>query len=180
VADDLAEVWRKAIDANVRYYQSWGRLAGDWLRELQDAARGLRPTIRLPDVRTGVRSDGGLRGAESPGSSAPSSSSAAAPAAVVLEADDGAVATGAVLVENHLAHPVTATVEAEPFQDEAGQPVAVEIDVLPRTVELAPGESTVVRVQAAFPAGAVGSFRSALRVPGLMGTSVPLVLRSRS
>ena len=37
MADDLVDVWRRAMDANVKYYESWGRLAGDWLREFERA-----------------------------------------------------------------------------------------------------------------------------------------------
>ena len=41
VADGLGEVWRRALDANVRYYEAWGRVANDYVRELEHGPEGL-------------------------------------------------------------------------------------------------------------------------------------------
>jgi len=148
------------MDANVKYYESWGRLAGDWLRDLQSAAAALRPTVNLPPVNL------------------PVVTTAPAPPAdgVVLEAEPHTVASGALLVENHLDHPVTATVVADPFVDADGVETAVEFDVLPRAVELAAHTAAIVRIHAELPDG-VGELRSTLHVPDVPGTSVPVILR---
>jgi hypothetical protein len=76
-----------------------------------------------------------------------------------------------VLVENHLGHPVTAQVRAE-------LPSGVAFEVDPQVVDLAPGESAVVRVRSALPAGPPGEWRGRLLVPELVGTAVALVLRT--
>ena len=32
MADGLGDVWRNALDANVRYYEAWGRVLNDYVR----------------------------------------------------------------------------------------------------------------------------------------------------
>jgi hypothetical protein len=174
MADELLDVWRKAIDVNARYYKALGTAADAWLSELRDLGRGMQPTIRVPRITN--TPSAGTRGED--GGSARTSGSDVRPI-VVLEAAEGELVTAAVLVENHLPEPVNATVEADAFVDAAGRVVSVDIDVQPQTIDLAPGESAIVRVQAVGTADA-GPYRSALRVPRLPGTEVPLVLRSRA
>ncbi len=36
----LGDVWQRALDANVRYYEAWGRVATDYVRELSTALKG--------------------------------------------------------------------------------------------------------------------------------------------
>ena len=162
------------MDANVKYYESWGRLAGDWLRDLQSAAAALRPTVNLPPVNLPVVTTAPAPPAD--GVRPPSANGVATAAAVVLEAEPHTVASGALLVENHLDHPVTATVVADPFVDADGVETAVEFDVLPRAVELAAHTAAIVRIHAELPDG-VGELRSTLHVPDVPGTSVPVILR---
>ena len=177
MADDLVDAWRRAMDANLKYYESWGRLAGDWLRELQNAAAALRPTVNLPAVNVPVVTtpvstpDDGVSAAPSP-----ATNGVATRAAVVLEGEPLAVASGALLVENHLDHAVTATVVADPFVDSNGVEIAVEFDVLPRSVELPARAAAIVRIHAELPSDA-GELHSTLHVPDLPGTSVPVILR---
>ncbi len=191
VADDLTQVWRQALDANARYYASLSRLATEYLQELSDTVGRLGPirlpTVTLPTVTVPSASTARASGPDS--STRSSTSPAAAPAsgpatqapsppAVVLEAAPGAWAHGAVLVENHLPHPVSATVDAQ-LDDSAGAQSAdgADITVDPDKVELAPGESTVVRVSARIPEAGAAEIRGRLSVPELIGTAVPMVIR---
>jgi hypothetical protein len=169
MADDLAGVWRNAVDANVRYWDAWGRIANDYVRELGDTLRGCAPLLRLPAWSVPAPMTAAARESR-PAVVVPE----AHPSALVLEAAAGAVASGAVLVENHLPHPVTAAVEPR-FDLPEGDDVSVE--VVPRTVELAPGESSVVRIKAVIPLEGPRDVRGELLVPQLAGTSVSLVIR---
>jgi hypothetical protein len=166
---DLGDAWRLALDASARYYQAWGRIAEDYVRDLATAFRSPSLTVGLPPVRaTSGRSSG------SPSSHRPAPPGPPAPQpapAMVLVGSPGGFAQGAVLVENHLGHPVTAQVQAE-------LPPGVEIDVDPSVVDLAPGESALVRVRSTLPGGSAGEWRGRLLVPELVGTSVALVVRT--
>jgi hypothetical protein len=181
MAERLGDVWQRALDANVRYYEAWGRVATDYVRELSTALKGFSPRMQLPTITlpnitlpvtsaaTGAASRPQPTGSETPTPGAPNP-------AVVLEAAPGSSAQGAVLVENHLSHPVSAPIEAQ---------VDGEIHILiePDRVDLAPGESVVVRVSATIPhdeSSAPLEIRGELRVPELVGTVVPLLIRSRS
>ena len=48
MADSIGEVWRRALDLNVRYYEAWGRAANDYVRELGATLKGYSPAVRLP------------------------------------------------------------------------------------------------------------------------------------
>jgi hypothetical protein len=176
VADGLSDVWRSALDANVRYYEAWGRAVEDYVRDLGAALKGYSPVVRLPAIEVPLSAStvrpSTVTSSTARSSNARSSPSAAAPA-VVLEADVGRVATGAVLVQNHLAHPVSAAVTARVDADHE-----VQFDVEPAYVELAPGEAAVVRVSTTVPAiDQTTEIRGELLVPELVGTTVPLVVR---
>jgi hypothetical protein len=176
VADGLSDVWRSALDANVRYYEAWGRAVEEYVRELGEALKGYSPTVRLPSIEVPLTARTVPPSPARPGTSDASARSATSAPAVVLEADIGRVATGAVLVQNHLSHPVSAAVRARVEADHE-----VEFDVEPDHVELAPGEAAVVRVSATVPAiDEAAEIRGELLVPELVGTTVPLVVRRRS
>jgi hypothetical protein len=177
MAERATDVWRGALDANARYYEAWGRLAGDYVRELTEVLRGYAPKVTLPEITlpgvtvptaTAAASTAGPAPARPPAPSAPPTATA-----VVLEAPVGSTATGAVLVQNHLSHPVSAEVVASFPRDDG-----VDVEVDPRRVDLAPGEAAVVRVTATVPAA--GEVRGELLVPELVGTAVPLVVRERA
>lgn len=173
MADGLGEVLRRAVDANIRYYEAWGKIAGDYLRELREVVNDLSPEVRLPKV---VVPTAASRTTPSRATVEPAAR-AAGPAprpSLVLQAGEQGTAAGAVLVENHLSHPVSAKVEAHL---EGGAAVAITVD--PDRVDLAPGESAIVRVQVSLPddGGPLEDVRGQLLVPELVGTAVPLLIR---
>ena len=180
MAEGLGAVWQRALDANVRYYEAWGRVATDYVRELSTALKGFSPqmhlpTITLPNITLPVTSAAAGASSRATATDSASPTRGAPSPAVVLEAVPGAIAEGAVLVENHLSHPVSAAIEAHVDGE-------IQIVVEPDRVDLAPGESVVVRVSTTIP-GAESSqaveIRGELRVPELVGTVVPLLIRSR-
>jgi hypothetical protein len=171
MANGLAELWRRAIDANVRYYEEWGRVAQAYVRDLASALSNYSPRISLPTITVPAV-------AQAPGPPAPAAPAArpepAQGPAIVLEGAPGAKVQGAVLVQNYLPHPVTASVQAEM----AGADIDVVVE--PATVELAPGESAVVGITATVPDDpAAPETRGQVLVPELVGTAVPVVLRVR-
>lgn len=153
MSDNLRQVWRQAMDANIRLYREWGRLTERYVSDLAAAVNGLTPVVRVP---------------------VPTTATAPAPVpGLVLEGTPGAVVQSALLVQNHLDHPVTTAVRAE-----MGDPDAVLL-VEPGTVTLAPGEDTIVRVSATIPVDPGTPARhGTLSCPELAGTTLPVVVRA--
>jgi hypothetical protein len=180
MADDLATVWRNALEANLRYYEAWGRVANEYLRDLGESLGGYSPTIRVPSFSVPVSVGRSDERSEPEGAPATQPPTPPARPSLVLEGEGGASATGAVLVQNHLSHPVSTAVVARLDDGDDGEldDLAVELD--PAHVELAPGESAVVRVSVTVPANGRTDRRGELSVPELVGTSVPLLVRRRA
>jgi hypothetical protein len=178
MADGMGDVWRHAVDANVRYYEAWGRIAEDYIRDLGSALKGFSPQVRLPAVTlpvvTATDASVAPRSTSAAGTAPPAAAQSAPGVALVLEGNPGSVVQGALLVENHLPHPVSAAVDVHTESE-------VEVTVAPSTVDLAPGESAVVRVSATIPAGPgePTEIRGQVLAPELVGTAVPLLIRSR-
>jgi hypothetical protein len=161
------EAVRKAIDLNVRFYSSMGRLAVDYWRDLFAT---MTEPVRAASTHFG-------NGRASAATSAPIHK----PAAMVLEAEPGSVAQGVFLVENHLHNDVDSSVVASFFKDPKGFAIQPAFAFDPARVALKPGEQMLVRVTTTMgpelepDVRYVGEFM----VPGLKGTAVPVVLRSR-
>lgn len=177
----FAQAWREAMEANARYYEAWGQLASQWVRELAQASQSARlptlPPLRLntgPGVATSAR-PGGV----SPSPAAAPAGASPAPAVVVLEGSTGAAASAAFLVENTLSHPVVGSVEVDPFEDIDGVAVLARLDFEPQTISLAPGERRLVRISVTLPTTLPPDVdcRSTIRVDGVPGTTIPVVLR---
>jgi hypothetical protein len=157
---------RKAIDLNVRYYSSMGRLAVDYWRDLF-------ATVTEP-VKAASTHFGNTRG---PATTAPT----AKPAAMVLEAEPESVAQGVFLVENLFKNEVDSIVVASFFKDPRGVVVQPAFAFDPPRVVLKPGEQMLVRVTTTIGAELEPDARylGEFMVPGLKGTAIPVVLRSR-
>jgi hypothetical protein len=162
------DVLRRAAEANMRYYQAWGDLARQWLDEITAVSRDVLS-------KTAPASTAARTVSVAPAAAAQPAAPPAGAAALVLEASAGAEATGAFLVENHLGHPVDAAMLADPI--EGADDVVLQFE--PPGVSLAPHESAVVKVRVIVPSGlsAGVDHRTTLRVPGLPGTSIPVVVR---
>ena len=50
MADSIGEVWRRVLDLNVRYYEAWGRVANEYVRDLGATLKSYSPNVRLPTI----------------------------------------------------------------------------------------------------------------------------------
>lgn len=181
----FSEAWSRALEANARYYETWGRLTSSWLRELADVSSGLRMP-RVVSVRTepapgaaasAARPAPAPTSASAPAATARETTAEPAPATLVLEAAGGQAASGAFLVENTLGRHVTEPVEAGPFHDPAGVESLVTLELEPAVIDLAAGEQVVVRATVVVPETLEGERRGTVRVAGVPGAQIPLVIR---
>jgi hypothetical protein len=160
----LERAWRRAAEANVRYYRAVGRLYGDYVRVAVGLARGLAPS---QEATRPVRVD-------APGPPAPP------PAPVLaLEAEAGSSASGIFVVENRSPKVVSTPIEATALADREGRTAGTRLAFEPEVVTLAPGEQTLVQVSVPVDRTlrARVDYRGTLHVPGLPGTSIPIVVR---
>jgi len=160
------EVLKRLVDANLRWYEGFGRVTADYAQALSklwtDAALG----IFTPKTTHAT--------------AAPASPPAAPrPASLVLEAELGQVAQGVLMVENRLARAVTADVVTSAFSSETGAEVRPVMRVQPGSVTLEPGARTLVQVSAMIDERLEpgGTYRGEVSVPGLSDTPIPIVLR---
>ncbi len=176
------DAWRQAIEVSARYYEDWARLTADWLLGVSRAGEDLWERDRTPRPDGYERPDRYERaGPQTQPRSRARASSVGQPA-LLLEGEPGEEAKAVFLVDNGLAHPVNAPVQATEFADAAGAVVLAPLRFDPPTVQLAPGEQVLVQVTTVIPPDAVlnHSYRSELSVPGLAGTRVGLVMRRRA
>jgi hypothetical protein len=171
----LEEVIRKAVDLNVRYYSSLGRLTLDYWRELLGAVTqlNLQTNREIPPAARILQGP-----AASPVTPSPTPASAAT---MVIEADAGSVGVGVFMVENRLGSEVDSKVAATSFKDPHGGEVQPNFIFDPPRVALKPGEQILVRVSTTLDPTLECDTRytGEFVVPGLRGTTVPVVLRSR-
>jgi len=170
----FADLIRRAVDVNVQYYSSLGRLGVDFWRELYGAVLRQMNT----EMPTAARF---AHGNAAPTASSVAPQAAPKPATMVIEADPGSVGIGVFMVENHLDTEVDSRVAATTFKDPHGGEVQPTFTFDPPRVVLKPGEQILVRVSTAIdPELERGTrYTGEFVVPGLRGTTIPVVLRSR-
>jgi hypothetical protein len=158
-----AELVRRAVDANLRYYEAVGEVTLEYLRALRALASDRPPASGALTAPT-----------------APTVSPPVAPT-LVLEGASGETVVSAFLIENLLAERVSAPVTVSPFVAADGAEASVEVALDPEVVTLDPGEQTLVRAAASLSdAFALGvGYRAEISVPGLTGTRIPVVVRRR-
>jgi len=171
----IDELWRRALELNVRYYTSLGKLTAEYFKDLAVAmssvsqAAGQQPTAAAP---AGARPVAAPRPAAQP----------AATPVTVLEGEAGSTAMGVFLVGNSLPQDVSARVSASPMVDENGRQGKVEFVFDPPVISLRAGEQLLVRVMAVIdPTLDIGaSYRGELSIPELGGTRIPVSVRRRA
>jgi len=162
----LDQIFRRALEANARYYEALGQVTTDYLKALA----GVLGEVKLPTTL-----------ASRAAAPAPPAASAAAPSAMVLEAPAGHTAVGAFMVQNRLGQHVAAPVVTSAFLDPSGAEVRPALAFEPDVVSLDVGEQVLVRVTATIDERlepGVG-YRGEVTVPGLSGDRIALVLRRR-
>jgi hypothetical protein len=162
--DDVAQLWRRTLDAYVDYYRSVGRLTANYARAVAGTAGALRAAASAP-----------ARPAPAP----PPPPSPTSRPTVALEATAGSTAVGMFVVENTGSSTVSGPIEVPSLVDPDGREIELQVGFEPDRVTLDPGEQTVV--QAAVEVGRSlregVDYRGEVRVPGPPGTSVPIVVR---
>jgi len=165
------ELWRRALELNVRYYSSLGKLTVEYLSDLAGAlsAQTAAPAASQP----------GPQATHAPPASA---KPAAAEAVMMLEGEAGSTALGVFLVGNSFPNEVSATVTSSPMTDESGRPANVAFVFDPPVIALRPGEQLLVRVSAVIdPSLEPGvRYRGEFSIPELRGTRIPVIVKRRS
>jgi hypothetical protein len=159
----LGDMVRKAIDLNVRYYNSIGRLTLDYWKEVFAAVAST------------------TNSAAAAGNSSARPAAPAKPAVMVIEAEIGSIGIGVFMVENHLGTEVDSAVVASAFKDPQAMEIHPSFTFDPPRVVLKPGEQILVRVTTPFGPDLEPDVRynGEFVVPDLKGTRIPVVLRSR-
>jgi hypothetical protein len=167
----LSEVWRNAVDANIRYYSTLGQLTARILNVLFTSVTELRPDLQM--------GSGPGQQFEVPKSPPAPSAHLAPPSAMVLEGRAGGNAMGVFLVENGLPHRVSTSVIASAFVDPEGRLVHPAMRFEPERIALEPGEQVIVRVTTVIDESLLPEMRylGEISVPGMPGTRIPIVLR---
>jgi hypothetical protein len=165
-APSLEQLWRRAVDAQLEYYRSVGRLSLEFARAALGAVRADRatPTLRVPVAPVAQAAQPALP--------------AAAPV-LALEAEEGSWAVGMFVVENSTGTRVSAPVELPALADADGRRVHGEVRFEPEVITLQPGEQTLVQIAVEVTRGLRRGvdYRGEVMVPGLAGTRIPLVVR---
>jgi hypothetical protein len=160
-ASELAEAWREAGEASLRYWGTLGRLAFESIRVIAPLAAELRPT-----------------GAATNGDPV----AAALPKTILVEAEAGQSGLGVFLVENTTDRQLSLPVSVSPFHDPEGREVEPKIAFRPDEITLDPGDQQVVQVAAAVDEGLEPGVRyqALISLPGLSETRIPIVVRRRT
>ena len=160
----LDEMFRRAVDLNLRYYGAIGKLTAEYLRDVVNVA-GEMQLFPRPAAH----------------GAAPSAATRPAVAQMVLEAHAGESAMGVFLVENSLTQEAKAGIFASVFTDAAGRQLRPKVIFDPPAVSLRPGEQLLVRAHAQITEEMEPDVRyyGEFLIPELQGTRVPVVLRRR-
>jgi hypothetical protein len=168
------ELWRRALELNIRYYSSLGKLTVEYLSDLAGAM----------SAQTASRAE--TQGAPPPGPQASPAAAPAKPAAaeavMMLEGEAGSTALGVFLVGNSFPNEVTATISSSPMTDESGRQAKVAFVFDPPVIALRPGEQLLVRASAVIDSSLEPGvrYRGEFSIPELRGTRIPVIIKRRS
>jgi len=172
LAGQPEDIWRRALDANLRFYGALGRLTADYFRDLIGVLGGVQATPAAGPAQE-----------TRPSPAAPETPRPPKRTAVmVLEEAAGKTAVGVFLVENNLGREVAERPVSSAFVDAAGRKVEPALRFDPEAVALAPGEQLLVRVMAVIDETLEPEVRyqGEVTIPGLTSTAIPIVLRRRA
>ena len=162
-------MWRRVLQANLRYYEAVGRLSVDYVRAVAGAVGSLG--AGLPASAAAA-----TRPAAPP---VPSPNAGTSAPALVLEAEAGKRAEGAFIVENLLSEGMSSPVVASAFASAEGRELRPRLAFEPEVVVLDAGEQVlvhvVVTIDEALETG-VG-YRGEVTVPGLVSRGLSIVVR---
>lgn len=167
LASELAEAWRDAAAASLRYYAHLGGLALALAEVFAPSLSALRPTLRMssdPPSSTTEPAD---------------ASDARHEQTIVIEASAGRSGLGVFMVENTTARKVSGPVGVSSFADASGRQARPEVKFSPDVVSLEPGDQVLVQVVAAVDETLEPGVRygAEISIPQLSGARIPLVVR---
>ena len=170
----LTRVLGRALDANLRYNAVLGELAIRAFDLLVSAVSEIGPQIvststRVQEVSTAIPIP-------------PAMPSVPSPAPILLEGEAGSRAFGLFVVENNLPQQISARVEVGPLIDPNGREIKAVLRFEPGVITLAPKEQVVAKVSARISRGLIAGVRyqGEIRVPGIAGASIPIVVRRKT
>ena len=156
---DFNEMMRRAVQLNARLYKGWIDLSVEYMRGLAEVFGGESVAADAGDVAADATE--------------------AVAGAIVLEADEGAAASGAFLVTNDLGRKLVCDLVASDFVNAQGERVRAQVSFQPDRFELAPGQQQVVtartKIDGKLAAGV--AYTGDFAIKGLDGYTVPAVLR---
>ena len=170
----------------MREGSSFGRLMGQALEvNLRYVALATRVANSVAGAAFTALSEGGDRAGAADGrivqqkQLAPSRQPQSAHSAILLEGAAGSRPTALFLLENHLPHEVSANVKITPLLTPSGRKLKSKLQIDKQKIVLAPGQQVVARISAPITARFVigEQYTGEIRVQGIPGASVPLVLR---
>lgn len=155
--NNLSEIFRRAMDTNLKFYSGLVELSVDYLKNVGELIS------ELP-------------GQVNPGK--PAAQPGSAPS-IVLEAGAGELARAPMLVENHLSREVTAAVSFSAFTDTEGNEASINVSAEPAQMTLPPGEKILVHILASIDENLTidTSYRGSITVPELSENSIPIIIR---
>jgi len=169
----MEDVVKRAFDANMRYWETVGRAATEYVQAVTKIWADV-PITWTPGASPKAAANG------VPAAAAAGAASTAAPA-LLLEGFAGAQARATIMVSNDLDREAEAQISVSSLRGPDGRFIAMEIRTIPETVKLAAGARVPVTLAAditdALAAGA--DYHGEINVPGLSPRGVPLVLRRR-
>ena len=163
----LGRAMGQALEANLRYVALATRVANSVAKVALTTSPG-----------SGDRAAGaGGRGVQR--QLAPTAQPQRARQAILLEGPAGSKPTAFFLLENHLPHEVSARVEIAPLETPSGRKLKSRLQFAERKIVLAAGQQVVARIGVPITKKLVEGERytGEIRVQGIPGASVPLVLR---
>jgi hypothetical protein len=170
----LDKMMSRTLDANLRYTALATRLATTAVESAFSVAKEIGSHL-APIVRT-ASIDQAEKHAEATKTPRPM------PAAIVLEGVAGSVAIGFFVVENSLSQEISTPVEVSTLIAPDGQEIQSALRFEPGVITLAAGEQVVARVSAKISRRLVAGerYQGEIRVPGVAGARIPIVLRRKS
>ena len=166
----MEDVMRRAYDANLRYWETVGRAATDYVQSVTklwaDAPLSWKPTTLSWTA---------------PRSSATVHHESALSSALVMEGVKGAEVRTVLMISNDLAREAEATVEISTLRGPDGRFASVEVRAIPETLKLAAGARMPVTLVAEISDGLLEGtdYLGEETVPGLSERGVPIVVRRR-
>ncbi|MEO7104469.1 MAG: hypothetical protein ABI311_13805 [Gemmatimonadaceae bacterium] len=152
---DVAEMMKRAVQANAKFYKGWMDLTLEYVRGLTsilNGEEGAPQSVAEMDTSAG---------------------------ALVMEGEEGSRVTGSFLVTNDLGRTVACEFVASVFNDPEGARITLKPVFTPARLSLESGEQRVVQVtvpiEKALAAG-VG-YAGEFSIKGMDGFAVPVVVR---